>query len=112
MKDLMAITKGMDTYTQRHGGYTKEDEHLHQMRRALYCKYVYYNKSGKHFTTESESYMKRAEISATKRRSLYEHGNLSNPTQLPQPDIVRTNALQLLLFHRVPISRTKYLQIP
>jgi hypothetical protein len=67
MKDLIAITKGMDTYTQRHGRYTKEAEHLHQMRRVLYCKYVYYNKSGKHFTTERENYMKRAEISTTKR---------------------------------------------
>ena len=58
MKDLIAITKGMDTYIQRHGGYTKVAERLHQMSRALYGKYVYYNKSGKHSTTERESYMK------------------------------------------------------
>ena len=38
MKDLTVKTKGMDTYTQRHGGYSKEAGHLHQMRWALYCK--------------------------------------------------------------------------
>jgi len=38
MKDLTAMTKELDTYTQRHGAYTIEAEHLHQMRWELYCK--------------------------------------------------------------------------